>query len=112
SDVDFVRTEAGNRQSDPVAVLAGAGDVEGWVAVLRLSAEAVLERIEEPIEAYRRAAIGGQIKCSSHFQILLIEQSGHERRREPRADALCPTRPVMASGTDKMRQRAIGFKTR
>ena len=94
-DIDLVTGKSGHRQSNAVAIVAGANDIEGWEAFLRIGAEAVLERVEQAVKSDSRASIRTQVKCSSHFQILLVEQSGRERRRTERAGALCPTGPIL-----------------
>jgi hypothetical protein len=77
-DVDLVTFEAGYGKRDPVAVIADALEIERRVIVRLVAARAVLEEIEQTIEADGRTPIGGKINSSSH-NVLLYEQHGEDR---------------------------------
>ena len=57
-DLEFVGLEAGDRERDPVAVVAKLLDIEGREVVL-LGAVRIFEEVEQPVEADGRATIGG-----------------------------------------------------
>src|SRR3546814_349627 len=91
-DLDIFGSEARDRERDAVAVLAILQDVEGRIAVILASP--CLEQVEQAIETDRRPPIGCEVKCGSHFQILLMKRSGHELRRNRKSRRpLCPAGP-------------------
>src|ERR1700751_4208014 len=57
-DADLVRLETGDRDRDPVVVLAGPYDIAGWIMVLRFKPKACVHQVQEAVEAYAGAPEG------------------------------------------------------
>ena len=69
-DLDLVAREAGHSDADLIAVLVALLDIIGRIALGLVGAGGVLEQIEDTIETDRRPAVWGEIKGSTHNQIL------------------------------------------
>src|SRR4051812_42488499 len=69
-DLDLVGTIASRSDRDAIAIVAVLFEIEGREAVVGVAASLGFQHVEQPVEADRRAAIGGQIG-SPHNQILL-----------------------------------------
>src|SRR4029079_15414461 len=65
-DVDLVGREPGDRQLDAIIVIAELDEVERRVFFRRVGATAVLEHVEQPVEADSGAPIGRKIKSTTH----------------------------------------------
>ena len=68
-DLDLVGLEAGDGDRDPIAVVGDPLEVEGGVILAARLASGRFEHVEEPVEADRRAAEGGQVDLT-HLVIL------------------------------------------
>jgi hypothetical protein len=65
-DVDLFGLEPGDRELDALIVLALLDEVEGRVVFLGLPDRAVLEHVEQAVEADGRAPVGRKVECTAH----------------------------------------------
>src|SRR5215204_3054224 len=76
---DLVRGEAREGHGDTVVVFAGPLDVVGWPVRRGFGTGRLVQHVEQPVEADRRAVKGGEI-VGSHDHILLRATWKRERR--------------------------------
>ena len=83
-DVDVGGAEAGDRERDPVAVVAQFLDVVGRIIVGLLGAAGALEEVEQPVEADGGAAIGGEIEMLLMINVLRMSNMTMRARGKER----------------------------
>ncbi len=107
-DVDLVRLEAGDRQLDAIIVVAKLDQVERRIIFLALAGAAVLEHVEQPVEADGGAPIGRKVESTTHvLSSILSNKAGRQRRVGPPA----PSPDPLASGGEESGFGASDFKT-
>jgi len=80
-DLDVVAAEAGDGYLDPVAVVVELDEVERWIV---LTAEiAVLEHVEQPVEADAGAPEIAKVKCTAHVLSSILSNKAGQKAAKP-----------------------------
>jgi hypothetical protein len=88
-NVKLVGLEAGYGERDAIGILAGAHDVAGGIVVFRLIPKALIDHIEQAVEADAGSPEG--IKVQVPHSHILIEQHGYKGRRSLPAPITLPS---------------------
>src|SRR5829696_9835234 len=101
---DLVRGEAREGHGDTVVVFAGPLDVVGWPARRGFGTGRLVQHVEQPVEADRRAVKGREI-VGSHDHILL--RATWKRERRIPSGTRCPSLFGLGLGKNNIGRNAV-----
>src|SRR5688500_12386226 len=107
-DVDLVGLEAGDRELDAIVVVAELDQVERRVVLAGLAHRAVLEHVEQPVEADGGAPERREVECATHsFYPPHVEQG---RATRPRTVSTVPSPGPNGAQREKSGSKITDFK--